>query len=214
MASRDQGTVSENKIHTRIRFHLPDDKPKTMLNNNWQKQQPVNKRSTRLSWLLRFFRRRPLTALFVSTAILAGSVPCMLFLGFVFITFIVSFVVFVIAESSLVGAGLFALVLVLSVPLCCAAASTACLLACWLSPGFSLQYGGACWNDFSLLGGCLCSSQDKELNLCLLKPVRNDWEGHERIILRGWDYGKIKPLLKDVMWQVHQIDNFVAGWLD
>lgn len=46
-------------------------------------------------------------------------------------TFIVSFVVFVIAESSLVGAGLFALVLVLSVPLCCAAASTACLLGCW-----------------------------------------------------------------------------------
>lgn len=136
MASRDQGTVSENKIHTRIRFHLPDDKPKTMLNNNWQKQQPVNKRSTRLSWLLRFFRRRPLTALFVSTAILAGSVPCMLFLGFVFVTFIVSFVVFVIAESSLVGAGLFALVLVLSVPLCCAAASTACLLACWWAVGY------------------------------------------------------------------------------
>lgn len=27
-------------------------------------------------------------------------------------------------------------------------------------------------------------------------------------------YGKIKPLRRDVMWQVHQIDNFVAGWRD
>lgn len=130
MESRDQGADRDDIIQRRVRFHLPDDKPETML-HYWQKQQPINKRGSRLSWLLRFYRRRPLTALFVSTAILAGSVPCMLFLGFVFVTFIVSFVVFVIAESSLVGAGLFALVLVLSVPLCCAAASTACLLACW-----------------------------------------------------------------------------------
>ncbi|KAJ7369677.1 hypothetical protein OS493_037264 [Desmophyllum pertusum] len=129
-----QGADSDDNlhalIHKRVRFHLPDDKPEDML-HCWQKQQPINKRGSRLSWLLRFCRRRPLTALFVSTAVLAGSVPCMAFLGFVFVTFLISFVVFVMAESSLVGAGLFALVLVLSVPLCCAAASTACLVACW-----------------------------------------------------------------------------------
>ena len=116
--------------HKRVRFHLPEDKPEKVL-HHWQTQQPINRRGSRLSWLLRFSRRRPLTALFVSTAVLAGSVPCMVFLGFVLATFLVSFVVFVTAESSLVGAGLFALVLVLSVPLCCAAASTACLVACW-----------------------------------------------------------------------------------
>lgn len=129
-----QGNDSEDSfhrlIHKRVRFHLPDNKPETML-HYWQNQQPINKRGSRLSWLLRFSRRRPLTALFVSTAVLAGSVPCMVFLGFAFVTFLISFVVFVMAESSLVGAGLFALVLVLSVPLCCAAASTACLVACW-----------------------------------------------------------------------------------
>ena len=115
----------------RVRFHLPEDKPEKVL-HHWQtQQQPINKRGSRLSWLLRCFRRRPLTALFVSTAVLAGLFPCMIFLGFVFLTFLVSFVVFVIAESSLVGAGLFALVLVLSLPLCCAAASTTCLVACW-----------------------------------------------------------------------------------
>ena len=127
-----QGDDSEDSFHTliykRVRFHLPDDKPETML-HYWQKEH--SKRGSRLSWLLRFSRRRPLTVLFVSTAVLAGSIPCMVFLGFVFFTFLVSFVVFVMAESSLVGAGLFALVLVLSLPLCCAAASTACLLACW-----------------------------------------------------------------------------------
>ena len=117
--------------HKRVRFYLPEDKPEEVL-NHWQTQhQPINKRGSRLSWLLRFYRRRPLTALFVSTAVLAGLFPCMIFLAFVFTTFLISFVVFVIAESSLVGAGLFALVLVLSLPLCCAAASTACLLACW-----------------------------------------------------------------------------------
>ena len=116
--------------HKRVRFHLPEDKPEKVLHHG-QTQQPINRRGSRLSWLLRFSRRRPLTAVFVSTAVLAGSVPCMVFLGFVIATFLVSFVVFVIAESSLVGAGLFALVLVLSVPLCCAAASTACLVACW-----------------------------------------------------------------------------------
>lgn len=116
-------------LHKEVRTQLPDDKPETML-YYWQKQ-PIIKRGSRLSWLLRFSRRRPLTALFVSTAVLAGSVPCMVFLGFVFVTFLVSFVLFVMAESSLVGAGLFALVLVLSLPLCCAAASTACLVACW-----------------------------------------------------------------------------------
>jgi len=115
----------------RVRFHLPDDKPKNVLHNLQKQQQPINKRSSRLSWLLRFSRRRPLTALFICTAVLVGSVPCMVFLGFVFATFLISFVVFVIVESSLVGAGLFALVLVLSLPLCCAAASTACLVACW-----------------------------------------------------------------------------------
>jgi len=118
-------------IHKRVRFHLPDDKPENMLHNLPKQQQPINKRGSRLSWLLRFSRRRPLTALFVCTAVVAGSVPGMVFLGFVFVTFLISFVVFVIAESSLVGAGLFALVLVLSLPLCCAAASTACLVACW-----------------------------------------------------------------------------------
>ena len=110
---------------------MPDDKPEKVL-HHWQpRQQPISKRGSRLSRLLRFSRRRPLTALFVSTAVLAGSIPCMIFVGFVIATFLISFVVFVIAESCLVGAGLFALVLVLSLPLCCAAASTACLLACW-----------------------------------------------------------------------------------
>ena len=130
-----EGSVCDESFHTlihkRVRFHLPDDKPENMLHYLQKQQQPINKRGSRLSWLLRFSRRRLLTALFVSTAVLAGSVPCMVFLGFVFITFLISFVVFVMAESSLVGAGLFALVLVLSLPLCCAAASTACLVACW-----------------------------------------------------------------------------------
>lgn len=118
-------------IPKRVRFHLPDDTPDNMLHCLQKQQQPIKKRGLRLSWVLRFSRRRPLTALFVCTAVLAGSIPCMIFLGFVFATFLISFVVFVIAESSLVGAGLFALVLVLSLPLCCAAASTACLVACW-----------------------------------------------------------------------------------
>ena len=117
--------------HRRVHFHLPEDKPGKVLNHWPPQQQPINKRGSYLSWLLRFSRRRPLTALFVSTAVLAGSFPCMIFLVFVFMTFLISFVVFVIAESSLVGAGLFALVLVLSLPLCCAAGSSACLLACW-----------------------------------------------------------------------------------
>ena len=115
----------------RVRFSLPDDKPEDMLHYLQKQQQPIIKRGPRLSVVLRFSRRRPLTALFVCTAVLVGSVPCMVFLGFVFVTFLISFVVFVIVESSLVGAGLFALVLVLSLPLCCAAASTACLVACW-----------------------------------------------------------------------------------
>jgi len=118
-------------IPKRVRFHLPDDTSDNMLHCLQKQQQPINKRGLRMSWVLRFSRRRPLTALFVCTAVLAGSIPCMIFLGFVFATFLISFVVFVIAESSLVGAGLFALVLVLSLPLCCAAASTACLVACW-----------------------------------------------------------------------------------
>lgn len=126
--SLDDATDSS---HRRVRFHLPDDKPEKVL-HHWQPQQQIiNKRGSRLSRLLRFSRRRPLTALFVSTAVLAGLIPCMIFIGFVVATFLISFVVFVIAESSLVGAGLFALILVLSLPLCCAAASTACLLACW-----------------------------------------------------------------------------------
>ena len=115
----------------RVRFHLPDDKPENMLHYLQKQQQPIIKRGSRLSWVLRFSRRRPLTALFLCTAVLAGSVLFMVFLGFVFVTFLISFVVFVIAESLLVGTGLFALVLVLSLPLCCAAASTACLVACW-----------------------------------------------------------------------------------
>lgn len=132
-----QESDSDDGFHTltqkRVRFYLPDDKPENMLHYlQKQQRQPIVKRgSRRLSWVLRFSRRRPLTALFVCTAALAGSVLCMVFLGFVFVTFLISFVVFVIAESSLVGAGLFALVLVLSLPLCCAAASTACLVACW-----------------------------------------------------------------------------------
>ena len=118
--------------HRKVRFQLPECKAENMI-QGWtpQGQQPINKRGSRLSWLLRFSRRRPLTALFISTAVLAGSVPFMIFLAFVFLTFLISFVMFVITESCLVGAGLFALVLVLSLPLCCAAASTACLLACW-----------------------------------------------------------------------------------
>lgn len=117
--------------HKRVRFHLPEANPEKMRHYSQTQQQPINKRGSRLSWLLRFSRRRPLTVLFVSTAAFAGSFPCMIFLAFVLAMFLVSFVVFVIAESSLVGAGLFALVLVLSLPLCCAAASTACLVACW-----------------------------------------------------------------------------------
>ena len=123
--------------YRRVRFHLPEDKPEKVL-NHWQtQQQPINKRGwRRLSWLLRFSRQRPLTALFVSTAVLAGLFPCIIFLVFVFLTFLISFVVFVIAESSLVGVGLFALVLVLSLPLCCATASSACLLACWCAVSY------------------------------------------------------------------------------
>ena len=115
----------------KVRFHLPEDKSENLPNRRLPQQQPIIKRGSRLSRLLRFSRRRPLTVLFMSTAVLAGSIPCMIFLGFVILTFLISFVLFVITESSLVGAGLFALVLVLSLPLCCAAASTASLLACW-----------------------------------------------------------------------------------
>ena len=115
----------------RVRFLLPGDAAKEQVLDHWQNQQPITKRKSRLSWLLRFSRRRPLTALFVGTVAIAGWIPMMIFVGFVVLTFNVTFVLFVLTESCLVGAGLFALVLVLSVPLCCAAASTTCLVACW-----------------------------------------------------------------------------------
>ena len=149
----------------------------------WQKQ-PIIKRGSRLSWLLRFSRRRPLTALFVSTAVLAGSVPCMVFIGFVFVTFLVSFVLFVMAESR--GRGTLC-----SRPSSLAASvlrgsldcMSGCLLVgCELSARFSFQYGGTCWNGFPLLCGSLYTSQDKKhhLRILKLKEIYVKWLGVER----------------------------------